>query len=97
MFGFSHWELLVILTIALLLFGRKLPEVGRSLGRGIIEFKKGLKGVDEAIENESSRPESRRELSQERAYRAPITESGVDQRVSRAESVESPRPAEGHG
>ena len=43
-------ELLVVCIVALLLFGRRLPEVGRSLGRGIVEFKKGLKGVKDEIE-----------------------------------------------
>jgi sec-independent protein translocase protein TatA len=40
-------ELMVVLAVAVLLFGKRLPEVGRSLGRGIIEFKKGLRGVEE--------------------------------------------------
>lgn len=40
-------EVVVILVIALLLFGRRLPETGRSLGLGIKEFKKGLKGIAE--------------------------------------------------
>ncbi|MBY0309318.1 MAG: twin-arginine translocase TatA/TatE family subunit, partial [Phycisphaerales bacterium] len=40
-------EWVVILIIALLLFGKRLPEVGKSLGKGIVEFKKGLKGVDD--------------------------------------------------
>ena len=38
------------MIVGVLLFGRKLPEVGRSLGKGIVEFKKGLKGVEEDIE-----------------------------------------------
>ncbi len=50
------WEWLAIMLVALLLFGRKLPEVGRSLGRGIVEFKKGIKGIEEEIEAESSAP-----------------------------------------
>jgi sec-independent protein translocase protein TatA len=40
-------ELMVVLGVAVLLFGKRLPEVGRSLGRGIVEFKKGLRGVEE--------------------------------------------------
>ena len=40
-------ELMVVMGVAVLLFGKRLPEVGRSLGRGIIEFKKGLRGVEE--------------------------------------------------
>jgi sec-independent protein translocase protein TatA len=48
------WEILAILLVALLLFGRRLPEVGRSLGRGIVEFKKGLRNVEDEIERASS-------------------------------------------
>ena len=33
--------------IALLLFGKRLPEVARSLGKGVVEFKKGLNGIDD--------------------------------------------------
>jgi sec-independent protein translocase protein TatA len=46
---FDPWHLLVLAFVALLLFGKRLPEVGRSLGRGISEFKKGLKDVQEGI------------------------------------------------
>jgi len=51
------WEWIIILGFGLLLFGRRLPEVGRSLGQGIVEFKKGLKGVTDDVATESSRPE----------------------------------------
>jgi TatA/E family protein of Tat protein translocase len=44
--GFT--ELLVILAIALLLFGNRLPNVGKALGEGIRNFKKGLEGGDDA-------------------------------------------------
>ncbi len=38
-------EMIIVMGIAVLLFGKRLPEVGRSLGKGIVEFKKGLNGV----------------------------------------------------
>ncbi|MCI0652047.1 MAG: twin-arginine translocase TatA/TatE family subunit [Planctomycetes bacterium] len=45
-------ELLLVGGIALLLFGRRIPEVMRSLGKGITEFKKGLRDTDDgASEN----------------------------------------------
>jgi TatA/E family protein of Tat protein translocase len=43
-FGFGPWEMWVILLIALLLFGHRIPGMARSLGSGIVEFKRGLKG-----------------------------------------------------
>jgi sec-independent protein translocase protein TatA len=40
-------EMIVVMGVAVLLFGKRLPEVGRSLGKGIIEFKKGLRGIED--------------------------------------------------
>ncbi len=53
-FNIGPMELVVILGIGILLFGKRLPEVGRSLGKGIVEFKKGLQGVEKEIEEASS-------------------------------------------
>lgn len=47
-------ELLLILVVGLLLFGKRLPDVARSIGKSIIEFKKGMRDVREDIEKDSS-------------------------------------------
>ena len=48
-------ELIVILVIALLVLGpKKLPEVGRSVGKGMREFKESLSGENEREENKPS-------------------------------------------
>jgi sec-independent protein translocase protein TatA len=44
-------EILIILGLGVVLFGRRLPEVGRYLGKGIVEFKKGLKGIEDEVES----------------------------------------------
>ena len=49
-FLLSPWEIVVVLLIALLLFGTRLPKVARSLGQGVSEFKDGLKGVKDEVD-----------------------------------------------
>jgi sec-independent protein translocase protein TatA len=46
-------ELLIVGAIMLLLFGNRLPSVMRSMGRGIVEFKKGVHGVEDDVEQAS--------------------------------------------
>lgn len=46
-FGLGTQEMLVIGVVALLLFGSRLPDVARSLGKSLTEFKKGMSGIEE--------------------------------------------------
>ena len=48
----GHWEILVIGGVVMLLFfGRRIPDIMRSLGKGVTQFKKGLKdGSEEGVE-----------------------------------------------
>lgn len=89
MFGISNMELMVLGVIALLLFGKRLPEVARSLGKGLTEFKKGMRGIEDemhgafrepARETPQRRPEPPRD--DERELRAPKFEPPTSEPVS---------------
>ena len=59
MFGIGLPEMLVILLVCLLLFGaNRLPEIGKSLGEGIREFKKAMK--DGSSEEKSEAPDEKK-------------------------------------
>jgi sec-independent protein translocase protein TatA len=54
-FGLQLWEILLVLALGLLIFGpKRLPEMGRSLGRGLREFKDSVTGNDS---DDDERPE----------------------------------------
>ena len=44
-------ELFIVALVVLLLFGNRLPSVMRSMGRGIVEFKKGVQGIEDEVED----------------------------------------------
>ena len=57
------WEVMALLVIALLLFGHKIPGMARNLGRGVGEFKQGLRDGNDAHEDakvaRTEKPESK--------------------------------------
>jgi len=59
MFGFGHWELLIVLVIAMIIFGAgRLPHVGSALGKSIGSFKKGVSEVDSEVKVEPDKIEA---------------------------------------
>ena len=51
------WEIILILIVALLLFGRRLPEVARSMGQAVVQFKSGLNEVESTVNNAGTKPQ----------------------------------------
>jgi sec-independent protein translocase protein TatA len=58
-----HW--LVVGLVLLLLFGNRLPSVMRSLGLGIVEFKKGLQGIQHEIDGAAAKDQDKEKIEQE--------------------------------
>jgi len=46
----GQWEMLVVLVVALLIFGRRLPEIARGMGKSLTEFKKGINEAKESTD-----------------------------------------------
>jgi len=61
MFGLGPTELLIVAAVVLLLFGTRLPKVMRSLGEGIVEFKRGVQGIEDTgpASRDAGRPDAR--------------------------------------
>ena len=75
------FEWIIIAGIGLMIFGKRLPEVGKSLGKGIVEFKKGLKGIEDEVEQvDVERPKlTNQQQTAQQSYRFdPYTGKPVD-------------------
>jgi sec-independent protein translocase protein TatA len=83
------YEWIVLLVLGLLIFGRRLPEVGRSLGRGIVEFKRGIKGIDDEIDQESSKPSGKLTEWPKQSLESSARQEGSDQKADESEKVTS--------
>jgi len=95
MFGIGFQEMLIILVVVLIFFGpKRLPDLAKSLGKGIAEFKKASdevrKGIDEAVKEEDGEetPKPPEDLS---SYgKAP----GSDPAAVQTAQTEPPTPAD---
>jgi len=97
MFGIGFQEMLIILVVVLIFFGpKRLPDLAKSLGKGIAEFKKASeevrKGIEDAVKEESASesPKPPEDLS---AYgKAPGSDPATED-PAKTESELPPEPA----
>ena len=87
MFGFHAWDLLIVLLIALIIFGpRKLPEIGGAVGKSIREFKKATNEIVDQVKA----PEPK-QIPSQKAVSPELQEALSSTPVA---SVEKPQEAE---
>jgi sec-independent protein translocase protein TatA len=89
--GLGPAEIIVIAVIGVLLFGRRLPEVGRYLGKGIVEFKKGIKGLEDEVD--SGPAAVRHETAAPDQIRAPQRIAATAPKFEDAPAAPAPNPA----
>jgi sec-independent protein translocase protein TatA len=86
-------EMIIILVIALIIFGpRKLPELGRSLGRSINEFKKASNELRSTLEEEIKIEERKEQRVQVEAEQKSAINAGVPVPGSDADLASHPAP-----
>ena len=80
-------EWIVILLIALLIFGRRLPDIARSVGKSIVSFKKGIRDVEDDADH-------RARLEDNREHRLPrdVGQSTTDSAPTPAQDDSANRP-----
>jgi len=83
--GFSPFHWLLVGVVALLLFGNRLPEVARSLGRSFKEFKRGLHDVTDEMDRSGDSKAERLDAPQERERLADESTSKATDGPTRAE------------
>lgn len=93
MFGIGPQEMIIVGVVAVLLFGKRLPEVARSLGKGVVEFKKGISGIEEDLRTDtpsryasSSRTSRFNEIDDRDEATAPKFEPPASEPQSRVEA-----------
>jgi sec-independent protein translocase protein TatA len=91
MFGLGPAEMVIIGVIAIMLFGNRLPEVAKSIGKGFSEFKKGMHGIEDEVNSatRSSYSSSSSSYAPSRPARA------IEDREEATAPKFEPPPAEG--
>ena len=68
-------EWIIILIVALLIFGKRLPEVMKSMGKSIVEFKKGVKGVEDDVEDATEQKPEKLETAENKSAKTETAEN----------------------
>ncbi len=88
MFGLGLPEILVIFVIALIVFGpKKLPDLGRSIGRAMAEFKKASEEFQETVKAEMKEVEKTAQLDEVKKIGQEI-----EQEITQGETAKTPEP-----
>lgn len=87
----SPWHVMLILVVALLLFGSRLPEVARSMGRAINEFKKGMREVGDDISRDTDEAQSEKDKPKLSPPNPPADGPSVPREQSKWRETESDR------
>lgn len=79
------WEIVVIAIVLVLLFGSRLPSIARSMGKSVVEFKKGVKDVKDDLDtsvNADDKSDEPKKLEKSEAREVPAQKVEHDEKVA---------------